>query len=65
MGDDRTESVVKQATLTWLESTGWQVLDDAEIAPANLRLCATTRACGTGPAAVRHIFAHFFTLICI
>ena len=28
-----TESVVEQAALAWLESTGWQVVNGAEIAP--------------------------------
>lgn len=32
-----TESVVEQAALVWLESVGWQVSNDAEIASGELR----------------------------
>jgi len=31
---DMTESVVEEAALTWLESTGWQIAHGPDIAPA-------------------------------
>ena len=35
-----TESVVEQAALAWLESLGWRVLRDAEIATCEPTLVA-------------------------
>jgi type I restriction enzyme, R subunit len=41
-----TESVIEQAALAWLESTGWTVRNGAEIAPgepAGNRGCTSDR----------------------
>ena len=42
-----TESVVEQAALAWLESTGWTVRNGAEIAPGEPRSSGQGRCTST------------------